>query len=221
MDLGRSRTTCLLLSILRFVNHDCNLNCCLNTASGRRHGVLSASMKAIRDIPPKTEITWSYGDEFFGSMNRFCECPTCKEQEPDKSWLPYSSPSSWHEEIDKSHIMSIADVDPDQQPLTEGATTTMDMGSDTNMPDSGNVTTTEQEIEEQESLLNAHELSVASIELLDIAKESPVMGAASSEASTSEYQEIEDISDEISPSLAPSPPPRPKPRYRRIIFLPA
>ena len=73
MERGSSEHVSLLLGPLRFVNHDCHPNCRM---VWKGDGTVGAT--AIGTIQPGDEITFFYGDSYFGPDNAECRCRTCQ-----------------------------------------------------------------------------------------------------------------------------------------------
>lgn len=79
---GRKMNQSIFLGPARFANHDCDSNARLVPK-----GDNSMEVVALRNIEPGTEITVSYGDDYFGPGNMDCLCSTC-EKVPRNGWSP-------------------------------------------------------------------------------------------------------------------------------------
>lgn len=82
---GRKMNQSIFLGPARFANHDCDSNARLVPK-----GDNSMEVVALRNIEPGTEITVSYGDDYFGPGNMDCLCSTC-EKIPRNGWSPIGS----------------------------------------------------------------------------------------------------------------------------------
>lgn len=57
----------------RFINHSCRPNCESTTRAGR------VWIRAVRAIKPGEELTYDYGEEYFGAyLKDICACPKCE-----------------------------------------------------------------------------------------------------------------------------------------------
>lgn len=79
---GRKMNQSIFLGPARFANHDCDSNARLVPK-----GDNSMEVIALKSIEPGTEITVSYGDDYFGPGNMDCLCATC-EKIPRNGWSP-------------------------------------------------------------------------------------------------------------------------------------
>lgn len=77
---SRKKSPFNLLGPARFVNHDCNPN-----AEIIPKGIGKVEFRAKRLIAPGDEITFKYGDTFFGVNNTDCLCESC-ERKPCGGW---------------------------------------------------------------------------------------------------------------------------------------
>lgn len=72
----RCSTLSLLIGPASFINHDCSPNVEL-----LRESSCSIIAKSLRDIAPGEELTWFYGDHYFGEANCACRCLTCQQRD--------------------------------------------------------------------------------------------------------------------------------------------
>lgn len=73
---NRNKALSLFLGPARFLNHSCKANAALFPSE--RAGM---KVRAVRDIEVGSEITVSYGDDYFGDGNCECLCKSCEENQ--------------------------------------------------------------------------------------------------------------------------------------------
>ena len=71
---SRSKCTQVVFGPITLTNHSCIANCDF-VSKGK-----TISLQAIEDIEPGEELTYFYGEEYFGTNNKGCQCSDCKEK---------------------------------------------------------------------------------------------------------------------------------------------
>ena len=85
------KSTRIMLGPASFVNHECNPNA-RYVVSGEKNKTI-ISIQAIRTVEIDEEISVFYSPDYFGDINRNCQCTTCMKEAPIDEAIVQVSPS--------------------------------------------------------------------------------------------------------------------------------